>query len=52
MIAFDAEAQSLAILGFLLAQNATSASRYQEDPTCTDSTTETHETTSNKTSRP
>lgn len=33
MIAFGAEAQSLVILGFLLAQNATSAARYQQDPT-------------------
>ncbi|MEV1039825.1 hypothetical protein AB0J01_24685 [Streptomyces sp. NPDC050204] len=33
MIAFGAEAQSLVMLGFLLAQNATSAARYQENPT-------------------
>ncbi|MFG2559980.1 hypothetical protein [Streptomyces sp. NPDC048496] len=32
MIAFGADAQSLVILCFLLAQNATSAARYQEDP--------------------
>ncbi|RPE39673.1 hypothetical protein EDD90_2689 [Streptomyces sp. Ag109_O5-1] len=33
MIAFGAEAQSLVVLGFLLAQNATSAARYQvENP--------------------
>ncbi|GGN62065.1 hypothetical protein GCM10011579_028870 [Streptomyces albiflavescens] len=36
MIAFGAEAQSLAGLGFLLAQNATSAARYKDDPTYTD----------------
>jgi hypothetical protein len=40
MIAFGAEAQSLVVLGFLLAQNATSAARYQEDPTYTDADTE------------
>ncbi|MFC7977864.1 hypothetical protein ACFUT3_21810 [Streptomyces cinereoruber] len=51
MIAFGAEAQSLVVLGFLLAQNATSAARYQEDPTYTDATTETHETSSNDTRR-
>ncbi|MFJ9410500.1 hypothetical protein [Streptomyces sp. NPDC101393] len=39
MIAFGAEAQSLVILGFLLAQNATSASRYQGDPTYSDTDT-------------
>lgn len=39
MIAFGAEAQSLVMLGFLLAQNATSAARYQEDPLYTDSIT-------------
>lgn len=39
MIAFGAEAQSLVILGFLLAQNATSAARYQEDPTYSDTVT-------------
>ncbi|MFI0242749.1 hypothetical protein [Streptomyces sp. NPDC016845] len=39
MIAFGAEAQSLVMLGFLLAQNATSAARYQEDPTYSDSPT-------------
>ncbi|WKK21334.1 hypothetical protein QZH56_20965 [Streptomyces olivoreticuli] len=33
LIAFGAEAQSLVMLGFLLAQNATSAARHQEDPT-------------------
>ncbi|GAA3130685.1 hypothetical protein GCM10010521_15900 [Streptomyces rameus] len=32
MIAFGAEAQSLAVRGFLLAQNATSAARYEETP--------------------
>ncbi|MFD4600702.1 hypothetical protein ACFWPQ_22060 [Streptomyces sp. NPDC058464] len=36
MIAFGAEAQSLVVLGFLLAQNATGAARYQEDPTYSD----------------
>ncbi|MEU4492956.1 hypothetical protein AB0F96_05740 [Streptomyces sp. NPDC023998] len=36
MIAFGAEAQSLVILGFMLAQNATSAARYAEDPTYSD----------------
>ncbi|MFD4135630.1 hypothetical protein [Streptomyces goshikiensis] len=36
MIAFGADAQSLVILGFLLAQNATSAARFQEDPTYSD----------------
>ncbi|WP_157856925.1 hypothetical protein [Streptomyces sp. PRh5] len=41
MIAFGAEAQSLVILGFLLAQNATSAARYHEDPTYTDAHPET-----------
>ncbi|QUW85435.1 hypothetical protein SMIR_40855 (plasmid) [Streptomyces mirabilis] len=40
MIAFGAEAQSLVVLGFLLAQNATSAARYQEDPTYSDADTE------------
>ncbi|MFI7299415.1 hypothetical protein [Streptomyces sp. NPDC050121] len=40
MIAFGAEAQSLVVLGFLLAQNATSAARYQEDPTYTDADAE------------
>ncbi|WP_328690389.1 hypothetical protein OHA74_14590 [Streptomyces phaeochromogenes] len=40
MIAFGAEAQSLVVLGFLLAQNATSAARYQEDPAYSDSDTE------------
>ncbi len=41
MIAFDAEAQSLVVLGFLLAQNATSAARYTEDPIYADAGTET-----------
>lgn len=41
MIAFGAEAQSLVVLGFLLAQNATSSARYQEDPTYADAGTET-----------
>lgn len=41
MIAFGAEAQSLVVLGFLLAQNATSAARYQEDPTYADADAET-----------
>ncbi|MGN5379044.1 hypothetical protein ACQ4WX_21975 [Streptomyces lasalocidi] len=41
MIAFGAEAQSLVVPGFLLAQNATSAARYQEDPTYADASTET-----------
>ncbi|MEV0113277.1 hypothetical protein AB0H77_08500 [Streptomyces sp. NPDC050844] len=36
MIAFGAEAMSLVILGFMLAQNATSAARYAEDPTYSD----------------
>lgn len=36
MIAFGAEAQTLVILGFMLAQNATSAARYTEDPTYSD----------------
>ncbi|MEH6373815.1 hypothetical protein V7793_05590 [Streptomyces sp. KLMMK] len=31
LIAFGAEAQSLVMLGFLLAQNATSAARPHED---------------------
>ncbi|MGW2326493.1 hypothetical protein ACWC5C_12070 [Streptomyces sp. NPDC001700] len=39
MIAFGAEAQSLVVLGFLLAQNATSAARYHEDPTYADAQT-------------
>ncbi|MGI5469311.1 hypothetical protein [Streptomyces sp. CA-132043] len=39
VIAFGAEAQSLVMLGFLLAQNATSAARHQEDPLYTDSVT-------------
>lgn len=43
MIAFGADAQSLVILGFLLAQNATSAARYREDPTCADADAETAE---------
>ncbi|MEH6373830.1 hypothetical protein V7793_05665 [Streptomyces sp. KLMMK] len=33
LIAFGAPAQSLVMLGFLLAQNATSAARHHEDPT-------------------
>ncbi|MFG2329484.1 hypothetical protein ACGFMM_07650 [Streptomyces sp. NPDC048604] len=41
MIAFGAEAQSLVVLGFLLAQNATSAARHQEDPTYSDADAET-----------
>ncbi|WP_149826326.1 hypothetical protein [Streptomyces tailanensis] len=41
MIAFGAEAQSLVVLGFLLAQNATSAARYKEDPTYADADPET-----------
>ncbi|MFD0378046.1 hypothetical protein [Streptomyces sp. NPDC127112] len=40
MIAFGADAQSLVILGFLLAQNATSAARFQEDPTYSDADAE------------
>ncbi|MGW0825201.1 hypothetical protein [Streptomyces sp. NPDC002845] len=40
MIAFGAESQSLVVLGFLLAQNATSAARYKEDPTYSDADTE------------
>jgi hypothetical protein len=40
MIAFGAEAQSLVVLSFLLAQNATSAARCQEDPTYTDADAE------------
>ncbi|AWZ08450.1 MULTISPECIES: hypothetical protein [unclassified Streptomyces] len=43
MIAFAADAQSLVILGFLLAQNATSAARYREDPTYADADAETAE---------
>ncbi|MER5729672.1 hypothetical protein ABT084_15250 [Streptomyces sp. NPDC002138] len=43
MIAFGADAQSLVILGFLLAQNATSAARYREDPTYADADAETSE---------
>ncbi|MFZ3498275.1 hypothetical protein ACODT5_34475 [Streptomyces sp. 5.8] len=43
MIAFGADAQSLVILGFLLAQNATSAARYREDPTYADADAETAE---------
>ncbi|MFI6699951.1 hypothetical protein ACIBJC_13420 [Streptomyces sp. NPDC050509] len=41
MIAFGAEAQSLVILGFVLAQNTTSHARYTEDPTYTDADAET-----------
>ncbi|MFD5748214.1 hypothetical protein [Streptomyces sp. NPDC127033] len=41
MIAFGAEAQSLVILGFMLAQNATSHARYIEDPTYADADAET-----------
>ncbi|MFJ9011837.1 hypothetical protein [Streptomyces canus] len=41
MIAFGADAQSLVVLGFLLAQNATSAARYREDPSYSDSGAET-----------
>ncbi|MFD7980596.1 hypothetical protein [Streptomyces sp. NPDC059071] len=44
MIAFGAEAQSLVVLGFLLAQNATSAARYQEDPTYADADAEATDT--------
>jgi hypothetical protein len=40
LIAFGAEAQSLVVLGFLLAQNATSAARYMEDPTHSDADAE------------
>lgn len=36
LIAFGAEAQSLVVLGFMLAQNAISAARYVEDPTYSD----------------
>ncbi|MFD9008063.1 hypothetical protein [Streptomyces sp. NPDC059552] len=43
MIAFGAYAQSLVILGFLLAQNATSAARYREDPAYADAEAETAE---------
>ncbi|MBT2458754.1 hypothetical protein [Streptomyces sp. ISL-86] len=43
VIAFGADAQSLVILGFLLAQNATSAARYREDPTHADADAETAE---------
>ncbi|MFJ8018732.1 hypothetical protein [Streptomyces sp. NPDC096311] len=39
MIAFGAAAQSLVVLGFLLAQNATSSARYKEDPTYADAGT-------------
>ncbi|MFI6766622.1 hypothetical protein [Streptomyces sp. NPDC050355] len=48
MIAFGAEAQSLVFLGFLLAQNATSAARYQEDPTYSDAHTETADLSSDR----
>ncbi|WP_327156367.1 hypothetical protein [Streptomyces tubercidicus] len=48
MIAFGAEAQSLVILGFLLAQNATSAARYQEDPTYSDTDTVTADLSSDR----
>ncbi|MFD0367741.1 hypothetical protein [Streptomyces sp. NPDC127114] len=44
MIAFGAEAQSLVVLSFLLAQNATSAARYQEDPTYADADAEATDT--------
>ncbi|MFI6360726.1 hypothetical protein ACIBJF_51420 [Streptomyces sp. NPDC050743] len=40
MIAFGAEAQSLVVVGFPLAQNATSAARYKEDPTYADAAAE------------
>jgi hypothetical protein len=40
MIVFGAEAQSLVVLYFLLAQNATGAARYQEDPTNADADAE------------
>ncbi|MFD8889977.1 hypothetical protein [Streptomyces sp. NPDC059566] len=43
MIAFGAYAQSLVILGFLLAQNATSAARYREDPAYADAEAKTAE---------
>ncbi|MFE3827197.1 hypothetical protein [Streptomyces sp. NPDC059092] len=43
MITFGAEAQSLAILGFPLAQNATSHARHTEDPTHADADAETTE---------
>ncbi|MFK0257441.1 hypothetical protein [Streptomyces sp. NPDC090445] len=49
MIAFGADAQSLVILGFLLAQNATSAARYQEDPAYTDADAETAESSTRST---
>ncbi|MFJ2176846.1 hypothetical protein ACIOHE_28620 [Streptomyces sp. NPDC087851] len=45
MIAFGAEAQSLVILGFMLAQNATSHARYTEDPTYADADAETTDDT-------
>ncbi|QKV93015.1 hypothetical protein HUT19_15660 [Streptomyces sp. NA02950] len=48
MIAFGAQAQSLVVLGFLLAQNATSAARYQEDPTYSDAHTETTDPSSDR----
>lgn len=41
MIAFGAEAQTLVVLGFLLARNATSAARCKEDPTYADADAET-----------
>ena len=40
MIAFGADAQSLVVLGFMLAQNATSAARYTEDSTYSDANAE------------
>lgn len=52
MIAFGAEAQSLVMLGFLLAQNASSAARYQEDPTYSDSPTPAAEPLSTGRQRP
>ncbi|MEV0092624.1 hypothetical protein [Streptomyces sp. NPDC050738] len=36
LIAFGAEAQTLVVLGFMLAQNASSAARYAEDPEYSD----------------
>ncbi|GAB2879200.1 hypothetical protein GCM10027074_54420 [Streptomyces deserti] len=51
MIAFGAESQSLVVLGFLLAQNATSAARYKEDPTYADAGTETTDLSDDNTHR-
>ncbi|MFF2922159.1 hypothetical protein ACFVTP_07035 [Streptomyces celluloflavus] len=36
LIAFGAEAQSLAVLGFTITQSSTSAARYKEGPTHSD----------------